>query len=231
MQWHRHIDIYCERVDPSFWAEPLNAISNLAFILAAAWASYSAIKHGITLPALWFLIFLAFCIGIGSFLFHTFATVWAGLADTLPIWLFVLSYTLVCIWLIGQVSPRKILLGTALIACFGAAVLVLIGLPAAEANASPRPPSRFNGSEQYLPAVIAMVIFTTLTMIGKHPIRYWFLAATLTFFVSLTFRSFDMAICDTLPYGIHYFWHILNGLMIGLLLQALIHNIKRTPNP
>ena len=32
---HNHIDIYCERLGPGFWAEPLNATSNLAFIVSA----------------------------------------------------------------------------------------------------------------------------------------------------------------------------------------------------
>jgi hypothetical protein len=30
------VDIYCERIDPGFWAEPVNALTNLAFLLAAA---------------------------------------------------------------------------------------------------------------------------------------------------------------------------------------------------
>jgi len=29
------IDNYCERIDPSFWSEPVNAMTNLAFIVAA----------------------------------------------------------------------------------------------------------------------------------------------------------------------------------------------------
>jgi hypothetical protein len=32
------VDIYCERTDPSFWAEPVNALTNIAFLLAAALA-------------------------------------------------------------------------------------------------------------------------------------------------------------------------------------------------
>jgi hypothetical protein len=33
--WSIPIDLYCERVSPSFWAEPVNAVSNLAFLIAA----------------------------------------------------------------------------------------------------------------------------------------------------------------------------------------------------
>jgi hypothetical protein len=33
--WSTPVDLYCERTDPSFWAEPINALSNLSFLLAA----------------------------------------------------------------------------------------------------------------------------------------------------------------------------------------------------
>jgi hypothetical protein len=36
---HNHnasIDIYCERIGPDLWSEPVNALTNLAFVLAAA---------------------------------------------------------------------------------------------------------------------------------------------------------------------------------------------------
>ena len=33
----RHVDLYCERTGPEYWAEPLNALSNLAFIAAGLW--------------------------------------------------------------------------------------------------------------------------------------------------------------------------------------------------
>ena len=39
------IFIYCERgQDPSFWAEPLNAVSNAAFIIAALVATHDYLK-------------------------------------------------------------------------------------------------------------------------------------------------------------------------------------------
>ena len=36
MRWSESIDMYCERTDPGLWSEPLNALTNLAFLLAAA---------------------------------------------------------------------------------------------------------------------------------------------------------------------------------------------------
>ncbi len=35
MNWAEHIDLYCERTDASLWSEPLNALSNLGFLLVA----------------------------------------------------------------------------------------------------------------------------------------------------------------------------------------------------
>jgi len=35
MKWTDHIDGYCERLDPSFWSEPVNAVTNAAFVIAA----------------------------------------------------------------------------------------------------------------------------------------------------------------------------------------------------
>ena len=32
--WFETIDAYCERTDATLWSEPLNALSNLAFIAA-----------------------------------------------------------------------------------------------------------------------------------------------------------------------------------------------------
>jgi hypothetical protein len=36
--WSTPLDLYCERTDLSFWAEPVNALSNAAFLIAAAFA-------------------------------------------------------------------------------------------------------------------------------------------------------------------------------------------------
>jgi hypothetical protein len=35
MNWSEPVDLYCERVSAGFWAEPVNALANAAFLLAA----------------------------------------------------------------------------------------------------------------------------------------------------------------------------------------------------
>lgn len=228
MDWFAPVDIYCERLGPAFWAEPLNAWSNLAFIFASLWGVYEAQRRGLTHKAIWLLIVLAFCIGIGSFLFHTFATTWAGFADTVPIWTFVATYILASIALIGGAPPGRIAIGVIIVIAIITVITLANPAPDPAENYGLQPRSRFNGSEQYLPAVIAMLIFTALTQYRQHPIRWWFTGATVMFLLSLTLRTFDLALCDVWPYGTHVFWHLLNGAMIALLLQALIRFQTRT---
>ena len=98
------IDLYCERLDSSFWAEPINALTNFAFIIAA-WAVW---KHGHRLGRLsypiWVLIGLMVSIGIGSFLFHTYASNFTRFLDVLPILLFQFVFMWVYIRRIIQVG-------------------------------------------------------------------------------------------------------------------------------
>ena len=43
-----YIDIYCERVDGAFWSEPLNAVSNAFFLVAAFMAWRLMRKEGVS---------------------------------------------------------------------------------------------------------------------------------------------------------------------------------------
>ncbi len=61
------LDGYCERIDPSFWSEPVNAITNAAFLIAALYMW----RRSRSLPMAQALCVVLFAIGVGSFLFHT----------------------------------------------------------------------------------------------------------------------------------------------------------------
>ena len=90
----RAIDIYGERLGPGLWAEPLNAVTNLAFIFAGL-ALVAGLRRDAAARRDWAvvaLVVLIFLVGIGSGLFHTFAVVWAALADVIPVGLFILLY-------------------------------------------------------------------------------------------------------------------------------------------
>ena len=92
MDWFAPIDAYCERLGPGLWAEPLNAVSNVAFIIAALWAARAAHRRSSANRRSGSSIALVFVIGLGSLAFHTFANRWSAMADVLPITLFIYGY-------------------------------------------------------------------------------------------------------------------------------------------
>jgi hypothetical protein len=38
VEWFEAVGGYCERVDAAFWSQPINAMTNAAFLIAALWA-------------------------------------------------------------------------------------------------------------------------------------------------------------------------------------------------
>ena len=212
---------YCERgFDPDFWAEPLNAITNAAFIIAAAMATLIWLR----IPAAerrWvdaWLLLVFFAIGIGSFLFHTFATVWAALADTTPIGIFMVSYLAYVMKRFFGFSWLMTLLGLAVfvVALWQSSVVRCDGGPC------------LNGSVAYAPAFIALIVLGSILSITGHVAGKSLVAAGLIFGVSLTFRTIDGDLCETTalpnghPIGYHFMWHILNALLLYLLCRAAI---------
>lgn len=207
MDWSRPVDLYCERTDPSFWAEPVNAITNASFLIAALAAFWQWRRDGgRDIPVL-LLIVLTAVIGIGSFIFHTVATRGAALFDTVPIAVFIYGYLF---FALRRFFGLSLLLSLILLVAF-------IAFSYAEAAIVPR--GTLNGSHAYLPALAATFV---VGFLAKRPAKPFILAAGVTIAVSLIFRSVDIVVCDALPLGTHFLWHSLNGLGLYLLLRAAL---------
>src|SRR5918999_6520207 len=89
------MDAYCERVGMGVFAEPLNAVSNMSFLLAA-WAAWVlASRTGALSAGVRVLIAIAASVGIGSILWHTYPTPLTLILDIVPILVFIICY----IWL------------------------------------------------------------------------------------------------------------------------------------
>lgn len=220
MDWFAPIDLYCERVGAGLWDEPLNAVSNLAFPIAAVWAWMSALRFNQARPIVAVLCLLAGGIGLGSFLFHVFANHWSEYADVVPIWSFVGLYVLTAIALVGGAPPAK-LIRIAVIASV-ITTLAVLATTGEATSGTDQNPDLLNGSGQYAPALVALLVFSVISTWRKHPIRTWAVAATAVFCLSLGFRTLDLHLCGALPIGTHFMWHILNALMVGVLLQGLV---------
>lgn len=209
------IDEYCERVDMSFWAEPTNAVTNFLIIFAGL-AAYRLYNQQLPLhgsrhrPNVLILIALVVLTGIGSFLYHTLATVWAGYADILPIIGFIYLYHAVFLRR-ALAMPYKYVLGYLLI-FFGLSALLTKTLGA----------QALNGSIAYVPALISFYTVWVAMLALRRPGAQLFGTAALVFFAAISFRTADMMVCDVFPLGTHFMWHTLNAIVLYLLLKLVI---------
>ena len=210
MDWTQQIDAYCERTDFSFWAEPVNAVTNAAFLIAAVWMWRRT--EGVTGARV--LCVILFVIGIGSTLFHTFATAWAAMADNLPI----LSYILVYIFLI-----HRDVLGLTPV---WAGAVVLAFLPYAALVVWVLQPVPFFGISSFYWTVPILLVVYGVALRHRLPVLvrgFWTGAAILA--LSITFRSFDEILCDRIEIGTHFMWHILNAVMLGYMIHVYARHV------
>jgi Ceramidase len=219
MDWSSPIDIYCERTDASFWAEPANALTNAGFLIAAAAAfvlwrrqrardgrSDGPRADGHDWPAL-ALIVVVVAVGLGSFAFHTVATRGAMLADVIPIAIFIYGYLLLAL--------RRFLHLPA-----GLAIAIVLAYAAgAQALSWLAPAGAFNGSVGYLPALVALIV---VARAARGTARRSLELAVMLFALSLALRTIDHEACATLPLGTHFLWHLLNAAVLYVLLHAAI---------
>lgn len=224
---HQQIFSYCERgSDAGFWAEPINAVTNAAFYLAALMALILWVRGagGQRRIAELGLIVLVFVIGTGSFLFHTLANRWSAIADTAPIGIFMLVY-------LGYVLRRFFghgwlvtVLGVALFA--GVIWQTMVWRCAGGECLST--------SIAYVPALIALLGTGILLMVRRHPAGVYIAWGGLVFAASLSLRSLDPVWCPSTdvsgygPIGTHFMWHVLNATLLYLLLRAaVLHGGKK----
>ena len=214
MDWNEQIDAYCERLAPGLWGEPADALSNVAFLVAAIalWRLHARVRaDGRTVPGdIRLLAPLVFLVGIGSFLFHTFATRWAGLLDVLFILIFC------CVLLFAFLRQAA---GTpawvALITSVGFAV-VSYGFPRLF------PPETLNGSIGYLPYLFVLLTMTGYLASRGAPAARAFGLGVVVFCVSLTLRTIDLELCARFPLGTHFLWHLLNGYLLWLVSREMV---------
>ncbi|MBY0298389.1 MAG: ceramidase domain-containing protein [Methylobacterium sp.] len=219
MDWWEPVRAYCERTGAGFWDEPLNALSNGAFLIAAALLLRRERRAAAPDPVARALAGLIGLIGIGSFLFHTLAVRWAELADVLPIALFIHVYFFLALHrLLGlrtAVAFGLTLLFAGAAAAFEPALSALAGRPLGPAT---------NDSVAYAPALLALLGIGAILRAGtpnRRAAGTALIGIAGLFLVSLTARTLDPVLCPVLPTGTHGLWHLLNaGVLYGLVRTA-----------
>jgi hypothetical protein len=192
-----YVDGYCERVAPGLWGEPLNSLSNLAFLVAAVlvWRLAAGNRVGRLLAGLIGLVLVA------GTVFHLLATRWAAVADSGAILVFALVYAVVFVreyW-----SPRW--------AWVAAPVFLALTVVTA-----------LLGGGLYLSALIGLGVFAAVLAFRRD--AYWthFAVAGAIFALSLSLRALDRDVCAYVPVGTHFLWHLLNGLVLYLVSRTMI---------
>jgi hypothetical protein len=208
----RGVDNYCERSSSALDAEPINALTNAAFLIAAwgVWRLHSDRPNPRVKRLVQALIVIMVFVGLGSFLFHTVATRWAEWGDVIPILVFMLLY----LWLVltcffAWSFPHK-LIGLAFF--FAVTFYLEAAVPSAI----------LWGGALYLPTLLVLVAISGVLHWRQPAAGKAMFAATGVFLLSFTARTLDARTCAVFPFGTHFLWHVLNATLLYLLVRAAI---------
>src|SRR4028119_432417 len=202
------MDAYCERVGMGLFAEPLNAVSNVSFLLAA-WAAWVlARRTGALSAGVRALIAIGASVGIGSILWHTYPTMPTLILDSVPILVFIMWY----IWLyarnvVGMRPPFAVASAAAFL------LATLLALPFSGV---------LHGAFVYTPGLIVTLVLGLFHARGRRVARFTLLAAAGVYLAALFFRTIANQGCPVLPIGTHFLWHVLIGLVTYLAMRPLI---------
>ena len=210
MNWFEAVDGYCERIDASFWSEPLNAITNIFFLVAAVWVLR---REGLNSTARIMALILGM-IGVASFLFHSFAQAWAGALDVL----FILFFTLLYLFAASKDfmgAPRSIAL-----------VITLGYFPFSIVVDWLTLPLTFLGSTRiYMPMLILIILFSLLLYKRLPIVSRGLAVGAFILIISMLARILDVPLCQKIPLGTHFVWHVLNAVMLAWMIEVYRRHI------
>jgi hypothetical protein len=202
------MDAYCERLGMGLFAEPLNAFSNVSFLLAALAAWVLAGRTGALPGGVRTLIAIGASVGIGSILWHTYPTMPTLVLDSVPILIFIMWY----IWLYA----RNVVGMRPLFAVVSAAAFLLATFVALPFSGV------LHGAFVYTPGLVVTLVLGLFHARERRVARFTLLAAAGVYLAALFFRTIDNEVCPVLPIGTHFLWHILIGLVTYLAMRPLI---------
>jgi hypothetical protein len=181
---------YCEQLLQIGW-EPINTLSNLAFVVAGLTAIYVLRNQKGVLK--YILPLLLILVSLGSSWWHISHSYLGDIADTLFILIFA---SITGIFFLKD----SLQFWTAVIFSF---VILLIATLFAE---------QFPYINNSLPYVVLLVGFVIggVFYVTKYPkYRVLIITAALTFALAIFFRSIDMLVCSEIAIGTHFLWHVL----------------------
>lgn len=154
------------------------------------------------------LVMLMGLIGVGSTLFHTFANPLSEWLDIIPI----LALQLVWLWLYLK---RIMKLGAP------ARLILTLGYLFLSVSLSLLPDPTPGSMGYFGPLLIITLLGIYHRSHVEQEPQLLFVMAGL-FFVSLLFRSVDQSVCNILPIGTHFIWHILNAIVLYGVCRCIV---------
>ena len=215
--WLLPVDAYCERTGPDYWSEPVNALTSAAFLFAAAVMARRL--RGADLPLARAMVAVLAVIGLGSFLFHTHANRLTALMDVIPILGFMLLYV--------YAATRDYLGARHWLAA--AVTLGFIPYAAATAPLFAQVPG-LGASAGYAPVPLLILIYALVLRRRAPETARGLAIGAGVLILSLTFRTLDQPLCNVIPFGTHFLWHVLNATMLGWMIEVYRRHQNRQRN-
>ena len=208
----RTVDAYCERTSDAFDAEPLNAITNVLMLLAAWGAIRLRGRHPNrdTSGLVTAMIVAIVAGGIGAFLFHTTAAVWAVILDMAPFLVFMLLVLWLTLTRFFAWPPRAAAGGLL------AFVLVIVG------GGTLVPRGALPDGAYYMFPLAVLGVVALILLLRRAPAGPSYLAATIVFAAAIAARQLDGPLCGAIPFGTHFLWHSFAALLAFILIRAAI---------
>ena len=210
--------IYCEQPLESGFFEPINTITNLAFMLAGVLLLIRLKKREQLDGKAIFLGTMLIVIGFGSFAWHfyrTSATLWA---DNIPIMIFVLSFLYFYLaYATKTVVHRWLFFVGFFVHTY--AIIALFGKYTAGTVFG-------NGGFEYMTALSYFIVIQIYNFIHKKELIRGSIVVVALFMVSLFFRQIDLSACDSLSFGTHFMWHIMNAIVLYSFVMLLYPKTK-----
>ena len=198
------MDFYCERTNGQIFDEPVNAISNIFFIIVSL-SLIKILRKNQSNKIYYIQPILIFFIGIGSFLFHLNPNIITLYSDVIPIFLFSLSF----IFLFNRDVININYLNNALLFLLFFFLFLFI---------TPKLNYEIlNGSEFYFANYFFLTMYTIWLYLKKSDFFQLLLLGFIFFNLSILLRSLDNHICEYFSIGTHFLWHFLNAYLLKIL--------------
>ncbi len=197
---------YCEQSDFYFTQQPFNTFSSVAFFIIA-YLLYQQLKPTDTKHKL--LVALPVAIGIGSMLWHSTMQMWALATDVIPIFTFMMIFQYVFLSHVTDWNPRRklydvggMLLAMAIFSLLWNDIFI-------------------QKSNAFIPVVLWLLYTARTAVAGRARLVRTLNMAAGVFAVSILMRIVDVPLCDLMPIGTHYLWHILSAVTLYMVMQTL----------